>query len=123
MDIILSFNKKNIMILNYIFFLKWNFNNSLIIVIQKIILNEILLVANFNYFSFINIFKNNSLVFFSKTKKNIWFKGLYSKNIQYFKYFYIDCDMDNIKIKIINNYNLICHIFNNNCYLNYFYIF
>ncbi|MGX7576625.1 phosphoribosyl-AMP cyclohydrolase [Candidatus Vidania fulgoroideorum] len=59
--------------------------------------------------------------FWSRSRGQEWLKGESSKNYQFVKKIFIDCDNDSLLIKVNQLNNICCHLLKKTCFTNEIY--
>jgi phosphoribosyl-AMP cyclohydrolase len=77
---------------------------------------EILMVAFMNQESFRLTVETGSVVYWSRSRKQLWRKGEVSGNTQKLKSLYIDCDGDSVLMQVEQIGGAACHTGRRNCF-------
>jgi phosphoribosyl-AMP cyclohydrolase len=98
------------------------FNNEGLIpaISQDFITGEILMFAWMNAESLALTIENNQAVYYSRSRKKIWFKGEESGHKQIIKEIYTDCDNDVILLKVEQIGGIACHTGRRSCFFQKF---
>jgi len=96
---------------------KYKFNEKGLIpaVVQDQNNNQVLMVAWMNADSLNRTLETNEVHFWSRSRKELWHKGLSSGNIMKVQEIFIDCDSDTLLIKV-NPQGPACHTGNITCF-------
>lgn len=97
--------------------MKYKFNEKGLIpaVVQDQNNNQVLMVAWMNADSLKRTLETNEVHFWSRSRKELWHKGLSSGNIMKVQEIFIDCDSDTLLIKV-NPQGPACHTGNITCF-------
>jgi phosphoribosyl-AMP cyclohydrolase len=101
---------------------KIQFNESGLIpvITQDFSSNEVLMMAWMNKEALSLSVKTKKAVYFSRSRKKLWFKGEESGNFQDIVEIYTDCDNDVILLKVKQKGGIACHTGRSNCFFNKF---
>ncbi|CAB5501854.1 Phosphoribosyl-AMP cyclohydrolase (EC 3.5.4.19) [uncultured Gammaproteobacteria bacterium] len=77
---------------------------------------EILMFAWMNQESLSLTIKKKQAVYYSRSRKKLWFKGEKSGHTQFVKAIYIDCDCDVILLKVEQIGGIACHTGRKSCF-------
>ena len=88
------------------------------VVTQDFSSNEILMMAWMNKEALFLTVKTKKAVYFSRSKKKLWFKGEESGNTQQIIEIFTDCDQDVILLKVNQKGGIACHTGRANCFFN-----
>ena len=88
------------------------------VVTQDFSSNEILMMAWMNKEALSLSVKTKKAVYFSRSKKKLWFKGEESGNTQQIIEIFTDCDQDVILLKVNQKGGIACHTGRANCFFN-----
>lgn len=94
---------------------KLNSDGMIPVVTQDYETNEVLMVAYMNEDSFKRTLETGLMCYYSRSRKELWTKGLTSGHLQYVKTMYIDCDKDTILAKV-SQVGAACHTGNRTCF-------
>ena len=70
------------------------------VVVQDYVNNEVLMVAYMNEEAFYNTSKTGRMTYYSRSRKELWIKGMTSGHFQYVKKLMIDCDNDTLLAQV-----------------------
>ena len=85
---------------------------------QDHISGEILLMAWMNKEALSLSIKTKQAVYYSRSRKKLWFKGEESSHSQEIIEIFTDCDHDVILLKVKQNGGIACHTGRANCFFN-----
>ena len=88
------------------------------VVTQDFSSNEILMMAWMNKEALSLSVKTKKAVYFSRSRKKLWFKGEESGNTQQIIEIFTDCDQDVILLKVNQKGGIACHTGRANCFFN-----
>ncbi len=97
--------------------LKSNNDGLVPVIVQDYKTNEVLMLAYMNEEAFNNTLKTGRMTYYSRSRKELWEKGLTSGHFQYFKELTADCDNDTILAKVFQ-VGAACHTGSRNCFFN-----
>ena len=85
------------------------------VVVQDYKTQEVLMVAYMNQEAFENTIKTGRMTYWSRSRQELWVKGLTSGHFQYVRELRIDCDKDTILAKVLQ-VGAACHTGNRSCF-------
>ncbi|MBQ3665514.1 MAG: phosphoribosyl-AMP cyclohydrolase [Lachnospiraceae bacterium] len=94
---------------------KLNSDNMIPVVVQDHENNEVLMVAYMNEEAFDITVESGIMTYYSRSRDEIWIKGLTSGHYQYVKELVIDCDLDTLLAKVVQT-GAACHTGNRTCF-------
>ncbi|MCR5254402.1 MAG: phosphoribosyl-AMP cyclohydrolase [Acetatifactor sp.] len=97
--------------------LKLNSDGMIPVIVQDHETNEVLMLAYMNEEAYYNTLKEGRMTYFSRSRNELWIKGLTSGHFQYVKELYADCDLDTILAKV-SQVGAACHTGNKTCFFN-----
>ena len=99
---------------------KIQFNESGLVpvITQDFSSNEILMMAWMNKEALSLSVKTQKAVYFSRSRKKLWFKGEESGHIQDIVEIYTDCDQDVVLLKVNQKGGIACHTGRASCFFN-----
>ena len=97
--------------------LKKNSDDMVPVVVQDYKTDEVLMVAYMNEESFNKTIETGVMTYYSRSRNELWVKGLTSGHFQYVKSMYMDCDMDTILAKVVQ-IGSACHTGKGSCFFN-----
>lgn len=96
---------------------KLNSDGMVPVVVQDYITSEVLMVAYMNEEAYENTIRTGKMTYYSRSRNELWIKGLTSGHFQYVKSLYADCDMDTILAKV-SQVGAACHTGAKSCFFN-----
>ena len=97
--------------------LKLNSDGMVPVVVQDINTDEVLMVAYMNEEAYTQTVRTGIMTYYSRSRNELWVKGLTSGHLQYAKELYADCDKDTILAKVVQIGNA-CHTGSHSCFFN-----
>lgn len=94
---------------------KLNSDGMIPVVAQDYKTNEVLMVAYMNKEAYEKTIETGLMTYYSRSRKELWTKGLTSGHLQYVKSLTIDCDNDTILAKV-EQIGAACHTGNHTCF-------
>ena len=85
------------------------------VVVQDFENNEVLMVAYMNQEAYEQTLKTRRMTYWSRSRNEIWIKGMTSGHFQYVKELRIDCDNDTILARV-EQVGAACHTGNRSCF-------
>ena len=98
--------------------IQFNENGLVPVITQEFSSNQILMMAWMNKEALSLSVKTKKAVYFSRSRKKLWFKGEESGHSQDIVEIYTDCDQDVILLKVNQNGGIACHTGHANCFFN-----
>ena len=98
--------------------IQFNMNGLVPVITQDFSTNEILMMAWMNEEALSLSIKTKKAVYFSRSRKKLWFKGEESGNSQDIIEIYTDCDQDVILLKVNKKGGIACHTGRAKCFFN-----
>ena len=98
--------------------IQFNENGLIPVIVQDFSSNEILMMAWMNKKALSMSVSTKQAVYFSRSRKKLWFKGEESGNSQEIVEIYTDCDHDVVLLKVNQNGGISCHTGRANCFFN-----
>lgn len=95
--------------------IKVNSDGLIPVIVQEYKTNEVLMLAYMNEEAFNVTLKTGKMTFYSRSRQEIWTKGLTSGHFQYLKALTIDCDNDTILAKV-SQVGVACHTGEVSCF-------
>ena len=95
--------------------LKTNESGLIPVVVQDYENNEVLMVAYMNEEAYNKTIETGTMTYYSRSRNELWIKGLTSGHFQYVKELFIDCDNDTILAKV-EQVGAACHTGNRSCF-------
>lgn len=97
--------------------LKLNSDGMLPVVVQDYKTDEVLMLAYMNEEAFNETIRTGKMTYFSRSRNELWVKGLTSGHYQYVKKLTLDCDLDTLLAKV-SQVGSACHTGNKTCFFN-----
>lgn len=98
--------------------LKVNGDGLVPVVVQDYQTNEVLMLAYMNEEAFNTTIRIGKMTYYSRSRKELWIKGMTSGHTQYVKSLTADCDFDTILAKVSQVGGISCHTGAPNCFFN-----
>lgn len=95
--------------------LKVNSDGMIPVIVQEDETGEVLMLAYMNEEAFLTTKRLGQMTYWSRSRNELWTKGLTSGHLQYVKSLYIDCDQDTILAKV-TQVGAACHTGNHSCF-------
>lgn len=95
--------------------LKLDANGLIPVVVQDYVNSEVLMLAYMNEEAFNNTLETGIMTYYSRSRQELWVKGLTSGHFQYVGSLDIDCDNDTILAKV-RQVGAACHTGNRTCF-------
>mgnify|MGYP002899925887 FL=1 len=96
---------------------KKNSDGMIPVVVQDYKTDKVLMVAYMNEEAFNLTIKTGKMTYFSRSRNEIWVKGVTSGNFQYVKELSMDCDLDTMLAKVYQ-VGVPCHTGADTCFFN-----
>ena len=97
--------------------LKKNSDGMVPVIVQDYRNNEVLMLAYMNEEAFNKTVETGIMTYFSRSRQELWIKGLTSGHYQYVKELIADCDNDTLLAKV-EQIGAACHTGNRSCFFN-----
>lgn len=88
------------------------------VITQDFVTSEVLMMAWMNKEALSLSIKTQKVVYFSRSRQKLWFKGEKSGHTQQIIEIYTDCDQDVIMLKVNQKGGIACHTGRANCFFN-----
>lgn len=95
--------------------MKLDANGLLPVVVQDAENNEVLMLAYMNEEAFHKTIETGIMTYYSRSRQELWVKGLTSGHFQKVSELLIDCDLDTIVAKV-EQIGAACHTGNRSCF-------
>lgn len=95
--------------------LKLNSDGMLTVVVQDVTTDEVLMVAYMNREAYEKTLQTGAMTYWSRSRNELWIKGMTSGHFQYVKELRIDCDRDTLLAKVEQT-GAACHTGNHSCF-------
>ena len=96
---------------------KLNSDGMVPVIVQDYKTDEVLMLAYMNEEAYNVTLKTGKMTYWSRSRNELWMKGLTSGHFQYVKSLTIDCDKDTILAKV-DQIGAACHTGNRSCFFN-----
>ena len=97
--------------------LKKNSDGLVPVVVQDYRTDEVLMLAYMNEEAFNTTINLGKMTYWSRSRNELWIKGMTSGHVQYVKSLTADCDYDTILAKV-SQIGVACHTGNSTCFFN-----
>ncbi len=97
--------------------LKLNSDGMVPVIVQDYRTDEVLMLAYMNEEAFNTTINIGKMTYYSRSRQELWTKGLTSGHIQYVKSLTADCDFDTILAKV-SQVGVACHTGSRSCFFN-----
>lgn len=97
--------------------LKKNSDGLVPVVVQDYENNQVLMVAYMNEEAYNRTIETGTMTYYSRSRNELWVKGLTSGHFQYVKELCCDCDLDTILAKV-EQVGAACHTGSRSCFFN-----
>ena len=94
---------------------KLNSDGMVPVIVQDYKTDEVLMLAYMNEEAYLTTLKLGKMTYWSRSRNELWTKGLTSGHVQYVKSLTIDCDNDTILAKV-EQVGAACHTGNRICF-------
>lgn len=94
---------------------KLNSDGMVPVVVQDDTNDEVLMVAYMNEESYNKTMELGLMTYWSRSRNELWTKGLTSGHVQYVKALYLDCDNDTLLARV-EQVGAACHTGNRTCF-------
>ena len=94
---------------------KLNSDGMVPVIVQDYKTDEVLMLAYMNEEAYLTTLKLGKMTYWSRSRNELWTKGLTSGHVQYVKSLTIDCDNDTILAKV-EQVGAACHTGNRTCF-------
>lgn len=96
--------------------LKLNSEGMVPVIVQDYRTDEVLMLAYMDEEAFNTTIRNGKMTYHSRSRNELWTKGLTSGHIQYVKSLTADCDYDTILAKVAQVGGIACHTGSRSCF-------
>ncbi len=97
--------------------LKLNSDGMVPVIVQDYKTNDVLMLAYMNDEAFNTTIKIGKMTYYSRSRQELWIKGMTSGHIQYVKSLTADCDYDTLLARV-SQIGAACHTGNRTCFFN-----
>lgn len=116
-----SIEDTNILNLDFMKSKKLLDQNVIPVAVQNAITQEVILIAYTNEIAFKETIKQKKAIFWSTSRKELWYKGKDSGNTFTIQSIYVNCEQNSLVYKVTPDKGNICHTTRNNVVNNCFY--
>ena len=95
--------------------MKVNSDGMVPVIVQDVETNAVLMLAYMNEESYNKTMELGLMTYWSRSRNELWTKGLTSGHVQYVKEMYLDCDNDTILAKV-EQIGAACHTGSPTCF-------
>ena len=95
--------------------LKLNSDGMVPVIVQDDSNDQVLMMAYMNQEAYEKTLELGLMTYWSRSRNELWTKGLTSGHVQYVKELYIDCDLDTILARV-DQTGAACHTGNRSCF-------
>jgi phosphoribosyl-ATP pyrophosphohydrolase/phosphoribosyl-AMP cyclohydrolase len=96
----------------------WSKSELIPAIVQESNSGKVLMLAYMNKEAVELTFKTNLAHFYSRSRQKMWKKGESSGNLQHVKEMYLDCDLDTVLLKVVQDGGCACHTGRESCFFN-----
>lgn len=96
---------------------KLNSDGMIPVIVQDYKTNEVLMLAYMNEEAFYKTIETGKMTYYSRSRNELWTKGLTSGHVQYVKSLTMDCDNDTMLAKV-SQVGVACHTGSRTCFFN-----
>ncbi|MEY4120670.1 MAG: hypothetical protein RLZZ472_1061 [Pseudomonadota bacterium] len=107
---------KNAQSNNWLDQVTWNEQGLVAVIAQEFDTGDVLMMAWMNRESLQLTLEKGEAVYWSRSRKKIWYKGEESGHVQTVKSIHLDCDGDTILIKVDQKDRIACHTGEHSCF-------
>ncbi len=94
---------------------KLNSDGMIPVIVQDYANNEVLMLAYMNEEAYEKTIETGTMTYYSRSRQELWIKGLTSGHFQYVHSIEIDCDNDTLLAKV-EQVGAACHTGNRSCF-------
>lgn len=94
---------------------KLNSDGMLPVIVQDIENNQVLMMAYMNKEAYEKTIETGTMTYYSRSRQELWIKGLTSGHYQYVQEMYLDCDVDTMLVKV-EQVGAACHTGKRSCF-------
>jgi phosphoribosyl-AMP cyclohydrolase len=96
--------------------IRWNSEGLVPVIAQEASSGIVLMLAWMNREALLLTVQKQQAVYWSRSRKRLWFKGEESGHLQYIKEIRLDCDQDVILLKVEQVGGIACHTGRHHCF-------
>ena len=97
--------------------LKLNNDGMIPVIVQDYETGEVLMLAYMNEEAYNKTLETKTMTYYSRSRDELWVKGLTSGHFQYVKSLTLDCDKDTLLAKV-EQVGVACHTGSRSCFFN-----
>lgn len=97
--------------------LKLNNDGMIPVIVQDYKNGEVLMLAYMNEEAYNKTLETKTMTYYSRSRDELWVKGLTSGHFQYVKSLTLDCDKDTLLAKV-EQVGVACHTGSRSCFFN-----
>lgn len=97
--------------------LKLNSDGMIPVIVQEESTDQVLMLAYMNKESYEHTLKTGHMTYYSRSRQELWEKGLTSGHFQYVRSLMLDCDKDTILARV-DQVGAACHTGSHSCFFN-----
>ncbi len=97
--------------------LKLNNDGMIPVIVQDYENGEVLMLAYMNEEAYNKTLETKTMTYYSRSRDELWVKGLTSGHFQYVKSLTLDCDKDTLLAKV-EQVGVACHTGSRSCFFN-----
>lgn len=95
--------------------MKVNSDGMVPVIVQDDVKQDVLMLAYMNELAFETTLQKGLMTYWSRSRNELWTKGLTSGHVQFVKSLYVDCDKDTILARV-EQVGAACHTGNRTCF-------
>ena len=96
----------------------WTKSDLIPAIVQDSSSNKVLMLAYMNKEAIELTLSTNLAHYYSRSRQKMWKKGESSGNLQHVKEIYLDCDLDTVLLKVVQDGGCACHTGRESCFFN-----
>ncbi|TDR31373.1 phosphoribosyl-AMP cyclohydrolase [Hydromonas duriensis] len=96
--------------------IRWDQNGLVPVIAQDAVSGTVLMFAWMNHEALAKTIELKRAVYFSRSRKKLWFKGEESGHVQHVKSLRMDCDQDVLLLQVEQVGGIACHTGRNSCF-------
>ena len=96
----------------------WTKSDLIPAIVQDSSSNKVLMLAYMNKEAVELTLSTNLAHYYSRSRQKMWKKGESSGNLQHVKEIYLDCDLDTVLLKVVQDGGCACHTGRESCFFN-----
>ena len=95
---------------------RWDANGLVPVIAQEASTNDVLMFAWMNREALAKTIETGRAVYFSRSRRRLWFKGEESGHVQHVHEVRLDCDEDVVLLKVEQVSGIACHTGRHSCF-------